>query len=92
MKMRVAALATALAVAGIGFAAPAYAGCETQAFAKYCDGPVRPGGTWDRCMEAFGTVNAFGQVQVPTVSRCYPIDPNAFPPTPLGQPQEHIYP
>lgn len=43
-------------------------------------------------MEAFGTVNGFGQVVVPPVSRCYPIDPNAFPPTPLGQPQEHIYP
>jgi hypothetical protein len=92
MKIRLAAFVTALAAAGIGFAAPASAGCETQAFAQYCDGPIRPDGTWDRCMVAFGTTNAFGAVIVPSTSRCYPIDPNAFPPFPLGQPLYHVYP
>lgn len=85
-------LTVLLAAGGIALAAPAAAGCEGQAFAQYCDGPIRPDGTWDRCMEAYGTTNAFGAVLVPNVSRCYPIDPNAFPPTPLGQPLYHIYP
>jgi len=92
VKMKVAALMTAFVAIGVGHAAPASAGCETQAFAKYCDGPIRPDGSWDRCMEAFGTVNAFGQVLIPTVSRCYPYDPASPPMTPLGQPQDHVYP
>ena len=82
----------AVVIPAIGVAAPASSGCEAQVFAKYCDGPVRPDGTWDRCFEAYGTTNAFGAVLVPRVGRCYPVDPNNFPPTPLGQPQYHIYP
>jgi len=36
----------------------------------------------------------FGQATgyVPSVGRCYPVDPNAFPPTPLGQPLYYIDP
>lgn len=82
----------AMGAAGIWFAARASAGCESQAFAQYCDGPVRPDGTWDRCMVAYGTTNVFGATVIPDVSRCYPIDPTAFPLTPLGQPPQHIYP
>lgn len=73
-------------------AAPAAAGCETQAFAQYCDGPIRPDGTWDRCMAAFGQGYPGHIGYVPTVSRCYPVDPANFPPIPLGQPLDHIYP
>jgi hypothetical protein len=86
----------ALAVSGVALAAPASAGCESQAFASYYDGPVRPDGTWDRCFQANAqaTYGQHGQVTgiVPSVGRGYPIDPNAFPPTPLGQPTYHIYP
>ncbi|TXI62204.1 CDGP domain-containing protein [Mycolicibacterium mageritense] len=80
----------------VGFAAPANAGCETQPFAQYCDGPIREDGTWDRCFSTQPqAINGqYGQVTgwVPSVGRCYPVDPNAFPPTPIGQPQYHIYP
>ncbi len=92
----VACLALLAVLAPIGFAAPASAGCETQPFATYCDGPVRPDGTWDRCFSSQPqlTYGQFGQATgvVPSVGRCYPVDPNNFPPTPLGQPQYHIYP
>jgi hypothetical protein len=82
-----------LAATGVGFAAPAFAGCETQPFAQYCDGPARPDGSWDRCQATFGNVNAFGQYTVPPTSRCYPINPaEPWPMFPLGQPQYHIYP
>jgi hypothetical protein len=81
------------AAAGIAFAAPANAGCETQAFAQYCDSPARPDGTWDRCQTAFGQGYPGLNGYVPTTSRCYPIDPaQPWPTFPLGQPQHHIYP
>ncbi|CPV56993.1 CDGP domain-containing protein [Mycobacteroides abscessus] len=81
---------------GIGFAAPASAGCEAGPFAQYCDGPIKADGTWDRCFTSApqATFGQYGQVSgwVPSTGRCYPVDPNEFPPTPLGQPQYHIYP
>ncbi|WP_100458921.1 CDGP domain-containing protein [Mycobacteroides abscessus] len=81
---------------GIGFAPSASAGCETQPFAQYCDGPIKADGTWDRCFTSApqATFGQYGQVSgwVPSTGRCYPVDPNDFPPTPLGQPQYHIYP
>ncbi len=96
MRMKLAIVVSALVAAGIGWAAPASAGCETQPFARYCDGPIRADGTWDRCFEAaqqpiFGQ---YGQVTAisPSVGRCYPVDPKAFPQFPLGQPLYHIYP
>ncbi len=88
MKVKLAVLVAAMAGTGIGFAAPAYAGCETQPFARYCDGPVRPDGTWDRCQVAFGQTSPY----IPTTQRCNPVDPTAWPMFPLGQPQYHIYP
>ena len=89
-KMRVTILAAAVIASAIGFAAPAWAGCETQPFAQYCDGPIRPDGTWDRCQVAFG--QSYPNY-IPTTSRCYPIDPaQPWPMFPLGQPQYHIYP
>ncbi|ORA38134.1 CDGP domain-containing protein [Mycobacterium aquaticum] len=89
-------VAGGLAAAGLALAAPSSAGCETQPFAQYCDGPIRPDGTWDRCFSTQPqAINGqYGQITgwVPSVGRCYPVDPNAWPPTPLGQPQYHIYP
>jgi len=87
---------SAAAATGIGFAAPASAGCETQPFAQYCDGPVRPDGTWDRCFQSAqqAIYGGFGQVTglTPSTGRCYPVDPTAFTALPLGQPQYRIYP
>ena len=96
MKLRIVILVSAIAGAGIGLAAPASAGCETQPFAQYCDGPIRPDGTWDRCFQAaqqpvFGQYGQMTGYTAP-VGRCYPVDPNAFPQFPLGQPLYHIYP
>jgi hypothetical protein len=83
-------------VAGAAFAAPAAAGCETGPFAQYCDGPIRPDGTWDRCFSTTpqATYGQYGQVSgiVPSVGRCYPYDPTNPPMTPLGQPNYHVYP
>ena len=56
-------------------------GCEGQVFAKYCDGRIRPDGTFKRCTT---TCSPFTYV-------CQIIDNNApFPPIPLGQPDHHI--
>lgn len=91
-----AAITATIAASSIGSAAPASAGCEAGAFAQYCDGPVRPDGTWDRCFQTQPQpfYGQYGQISgwVPSVGRCYPVDPAAFPPTPFGQPQYHIYP
>ncbi|MBN7559759.1 Uncharacterised protein [Mycobacteroides abscessus subsp. massiliense] len=96
IRLAVTAAVAIPAGVGIGLAAPASAGCETQPFAQYCDGPIKADGTWDRCFTSApqATFGQYGQVSgwVPSTGRCYPIDPNEFPPTPLGQPQYHIYP
>lgn len=65
------------------------AGCETQVFANYCDGPIRPDGSWKRCMFAHGQYG--GGVYPPPVQNCF-IVPGAdqIPPTPIGQPNHHI--
>lgn len=90
----VAVLASAPVVTAVVLAAPASAGCEYQVFAQYCDDPIQPDGTWRRCFtsspQSFS--GQYGQVAgfIPPTGRCYPVDPNAFPPTPLGQPPYHI--
>jgi len=86
VKVRLAIVVLAMTVSGIGVAAPASAGCETQPFAMYCDSAAQPDGTWDRCQSTF-------QSGVPSTYRCYPVDPSQpWPMFPLGQPQYHIYP
>jgi len=93
MKFALPITVMALAAAGVSFAAPASAGCETQPFARYCDGPIRPDGTFDRCQTTCGNVNAFGVYTVPPTYRCYPVDPaQPWPMFPLGQPQYYINP
>lgn len=60
-------------------------GCGTQVFANYCDGPIRPDGSWKRCMFAHGQGN------VPPVQNCFIVaGAEQIPPTPLGQPNHHI--
>jgi hypothetical protein len=88
------------AVGGIGCTAPAanaYPGgpaarCETQVFAMYCDGPIRPDATFQRCTTTFAQSAGPGGI-VPPTYMCRIIDNNApFPPIPLGQPPHHIDP
>jgi hypothetical protein len=91
-----ALVSAALTATGITVAAPAAAGCEQQAIALYCDGPVQADGTWDRCVAfTLDTVfGKFGQVtgnETPT-NGCYNVDPNAYSQYPLGQPRYRIYP
>ena len=53
----------------------------------YCDGPIRPDGTWQRCTTTYPSFG--GGVYVPQTYMCrvigYPV-----PPLPLGQPDHHI--
>ncbi|TXH20063.1 MAG: hypothetical protein E6R06_22825 [Mycobacterium sp.] len=74
---------------GSAFPGDPMPGCETQVFADYCDGPIRPDGSWKRCMMARGS--AAGGVYVPPVNNCFIIPGvDQIPPTPLGQPPYHI--
>lgn len=96
IRVAVAVLGLLLLIGGVYWSWPASAGCEAGPFAQYCDGPIREDGSWDRCFNSQpqATFGGSGQVTgiIPSVGRCYPIDPAAFPPTPIGQPQYHIYP
>ena len=97
------ALIGAVMAAGVSIGMPAVqavpgdpmAGCETQVFANYCDGPIREDGSWRRCLMARGSFSGgfddVPGVYVPPVQNCY-IIPSAdqIPPTPLGQPDHHI--
>ncbi|WP_081346567.1 CDGP domain-containing protein [Mycobacteroides chelonae] len=65
-------------------------GCETQVFATYCDGPIRPDGSWKRCLLASGQSGGPG-VYVPPVRNCFVVPAaDQIAPTPLGQPGYHI--
>jgi hypothetical protein len=77
-----------VASAGLAFAAPASAGCETQPTHQYCDLPQRPDGTWDRCRIIFGTgFNIIGNNNRDGSLRCYPVNPASLP---FGEPQHYI--
>ena len=98
--MRIAATlaGTALAASAIALLAPTanavpgdpMAGCETQVFANYCDGPIREDGSWKRCLYAHGQSGGPG-IYIPPVQNCF-IVPGVgqIPPLPLGQPPYHI--
>ncbi|MUL46643.1 hypothetical protein FZI85_10950 [Mycobacterium sp. CBMA293] len=92
------AVALALSAGGVVTAAPASAGCETNALgAQYCDTPARPDGTWDRCVNVAPTpfFGQYGQIAgvTPAYGKCWPVNPaEPWPVTPIGQPQYHIYP
>jgi len=77
-----------VASAGLVFATPANAGCETQTTKQYCDLPPRPDGTWDRCRIIFGQgIRGIGSHR-DTEMRCYPMDPEKS--FPYGEPQHYI--
>jgi hypothetical protein len=88
---RVLLAASALCVtAGIVSAAPANAGCENHVQYQYCDLPIQPDGTFDRCLIVFG--NGVGGVNGARDGRmrCHRIDPSQF--YPWGEPRYHIDP
>ena len=66
------------------------AGCETQVFANYCDGPIREDGSWKRCMFAHSQYTSSGGY-IPPVQNCFVVPAaDQIPPLPLGQPSHHI--
>lgn len=85
------AAAMLVASAGIGFAAPASAGCETHPTHQYCDLPQRPDGSWDRCRIIFGSGFNFGVANRGAnrdgEMRCYRINPKLMP---YGEPRHYI--
>jgi hypothetical protein len=94
---RIAAVAAALGgtmtCGGIGLAPKASAGCQTPLLADtYCDGPIRPDGTWERCHTSPGGPVYGGRGVVgswlPPVNTCFQVDPSQ--PWPIGQPQFHV--
>lgn len=75
--------------------APPGINCETNALgANYCDGPVRPNGTWTRCVDVglqpvyAGPIGQWNGWTSP-YHQCYHYDP-AQPPLKIGQPYHHI--
>ncbi|WP_420872389.1 CDGP domain-containing protein [Mycobacterium shigaense] len=58
---------------------------------SYCDKPIGPDGTWERCHQgpSYPVYGGPGVVETRTPPpECYPIDPTQA--TPLGQPPNHI--
>lgn len=88
----IAAPAIALVVIPAANAVPGdpMAGCETQVFANYCDGPIREDGSWKRCLFAHSQYTGAGGY-IPPVQNCFVVPAaDQIPPLPLGQPQHHI--
>lgn len=99
MITRAALLAVAFGATGVGFAAPASAGCMVNMLgAQYCDAPPKPDGTWQRCWSTqqqiypnYGAGPGFGVV--PAMGNCYTVNPaEPWPVVPIGQPQYYIEP
>jgi hypothetical protein len=66
------------------------AGCETQVFASYCDGPIREDGSWKRCLLASSQYTPAGGY-IPPVQNCFIVPAiDQIPMLPLGQPSHHI--
>jgi hypothetical protein len=88
----IASVGAALTI-GIGSAPTASAGCQPTPIPgeSYCDKPVGPTGTRERCYQRpsyplFGPRGVIGEATPPP--ECYPVDPAQ--PAPLGQPPNHI--
>jgi hypothetical protein len=62
-------------------------GCEYEAFTSYCDGPMRPDGTWERCRRTSAVIR---EVLVPSEPTCFIIDPAKPATMPPGEPPFHI--
>ena len=81
----------------IGFSTPkahAYPGdpmpgCESTLFATYCDGPVRPDATFQRCWTTIGQWTNYGGFGGGRY--CNMVDlKGPWPVIPVGAPQHHI--
>ena len=68
--------------------------CYSTTFALYCDGPIRPDGTFIRRWETTGGSYYAGPGQmgfIPGSTNYQTIDPSQpWPMTPIGAPQHHI--
>jgi hypothetical protein len=89
------AAAVGTTAASLVMAAPASAeGCEVNLLgAQYCDGPIRPDGTWKRCwatgQQIYPSGPTFGVV--PAMGNCYTVNPAVpWPLTPIGQPHYYV--
>lgn len=76
-------------------APPARAGCiSIDAQNTYCDEPVAPDGTWQRCHQNSGYPVFWGGWNYrwkPPSNTCYRVDPaKPWPSLPIGQPQFHV--
>jgi hypothetical protein len=91
----VAAGVMILAFAPAAHADPMGTNCETNLLgALYCDGPVRPDGSWTRCVDVspqpvYGGPEGQWDGSTMPFHQCYDYDP-AQPPFKLGQPDHHI--
>ncbi|MCV7032222.1 CDGP domain-containing protein [Mycobacterium sherrisii] len=88
-----ASLGAALTIGGLETAPKASAGCQAALLPGewYCDKPIGPDGTWERCHQSpsypvYGGKGVIEDITPPP--DCYPIDPAQ--PVPLGQPPNHI--
>lgn len=64
-------------------------GCESTLFATYCDGPVRPNNTFQRCWQTIGQWTYYGGFGGGRY--CNTVDLNGpWPVVPIGAPQHHI--
>lgn len=96
MKLTAILAGSAIAAAGLAAAPPAAAepgdpaaGCEMQLFVKYCDGPLREDGSWQRCITTYPTNGSVRGAIVRPTHVCREIS-LPVPPTPAGQPPYHI--
>jgi hypothetical protein len=90
----------ALSIAGgltvaVVSAPPASAGClAVDPDNTYCDAPVAPDGTWNRCHENAGQIvyqNGWVFKRMPPTKFCYQVDPSkGWPPERAAQPQFHV--
>lgn len=83
----------ALTIGGIATAPSASAGCQAGIIPgeSYCDKPIGPDGTWERCHQgpSYPVYGGPGVIESRTPPpECYPIDPTQA--VPLGQPPTHI--
>jgi hypothetical protein len=64
-------------------------GCESTLFATYCDGPIRPNNTFQRCWQTIGQWTYYGGFGGGRY--CNTVDLNGpWPVIPVGAPQHHI--
>jgi hypothetical protein len=92
------AVVAALILAGFtapvahGFPGDPMPGCETNGLGgAYCDGPIRPDGTFQRCIYTSGSyIGGRWPSYLPPTTNCMIIDNNNWPAFPPWVPNHHI--